>query len=157
MLAIAVILSALENMLPPLPILPPGVKLGLANVIIMYTVFFIGQKEAFALNILKAVFVFLTRGAIAGLLSASGGILSICMVILLASIFGDKVSYIIISIASAIAFNLGQIAAVSIIMTVSGIMFFLPTVLILSMILGTITGVALRILLPVLKRGGYYS
>ena len=42
--ALSVVLSFLEGTLTPLLGLPPGVKLGLANVVVMYALFFLGQR-----------------------------------------------------------------------------------------------------------------
>ena len=73
-LAMALVLSYVENLLPALPFLPPGVKLGLSHVVIMYCLFFVGAPSAFWIALLKSLFVLLTRGMIAALLSLSGGI-----------------------------------------------------------------------------------
>ena len=45
--ALSVVLMLLENMIPPLPALPPGVKLGLSNIAIMYCLFYMGKENAF--------------------------------------------------------------------------------------------------------------
>ena len=45
--ALSVVLSFLEGTLTPLLGLPPGVKLGLANVVVMYALFFLGRGSAF--------------------------------------------------------------------------------------------------------------
>ena len=50
MLALTVVLSIAESMFPAVAFLPPGVKIGLSNVVIMYTVFFIGKKETFFIS-----------------------------------------------------------------------------------------------------------
>ena len=44
--ALSVVLSFLEGTLTPLLGLPPGVKLGLANVVVMYALFFLGRGSA---------------------------------------------------------------------------------------------------------------
>ena len=75
--ALSVVLSFLEGTLTPLLGLPPGVKLGLANVVVMYALFFLGRGSAFTLVLLKSFFVLLTRGAMAGALSLGGGLLSL--------------------------------------------------------------------------------
>ena len=51
--ALSVVLSFLEGTLTPLLGLPPGVKLGLANVVVMYALFFLGRGSAFTLVLLK--------------------------------------------------------------------------------------------------------
>ena len=60
--ALSVVLSFLEGTLTPLLGLPPGVKLGLANVVVMYALFFLGRGSAFTLVLLKSYCVLLTRG-----------------------------------------------------------------------------------------------
>jgi heptaprenyl diphosphate synthase len=152
MLAIILVLTALEHMLPPLPLLPPNVKLGLSNIVTMYCVFFVGRASAVTMNALKAFFVFLTRGPMAGILSLSGGMLSIGIIILLTVIFKDKISYAIVSVAGAVAHNLGQYAAVSLIMQTVYMVYYLPVLLVAGVVMGVVTGVLLKVILPVFKR-----
>jgi len=149
LLAIIAVLSAIEHiLLPPLPFLPPNMKLGLSNIIVMYCVFFIGSAQAVTLNIAKSAFVLLMRGPIAATLSFCGGILSVCIIILLIKIFKERVSYISVSVAGAIAHNTGQFAAVSVIINSPYIIYYLPALLISGVILGTVTGLLLRIIMP---------
>jgi heptaprenyl diphosphate synthase len=152
MLAIILVLTALEHMLPPLPLLPPNVKLGLSNIVTMYCVFFVSRASAVTMNALKAFFVFLTRGPMAGMLSLSGGLLSIGVIILLTVIFKEKISYAVISVAGAVAHNLGQYAAVSVIMQTVYLAYYLPVLLLAGVAMGVITGVLLKVTLPVFKR-----
>jgi len=149
MLAIIIILSAVEHIfLPPLPFLPPNMKPGISNIIIMYCVFFIGKTQALTLNIAKSFFAFLMRGPVAASLSFSGGILSVCAIILLVKIFKERGSYIFISVAGATAHNIGQFAAVSVILYSPYIIYYLPVLLISGVILGTVTGILLKIIMP---------
>lgn len=55
--ALAMALSFIEGTLV-IPGLLPGMKLGLANIVVMYALFFMGPKQALVLDILKALFVF---------------------------------------------------------------------------------------------------
>ena len=154
MLAIMFVVSALEKMLPPFPLMPPGASIGLANVVVMYTVFFIGAKEAFALNFMKAGLIALARGPIAGALSLAGGMLSVCVVVILDRVFADKISVILISAASAIAHNIGQLAVFAVIAGLSAALYYFPFLMIAGVFLGIITGIVLNVILPVLKNGG---
>ena len=56
--ALAMALSFIEGTLV-IPGLLPGMKLGLANIVVMYALFFMGPRQALVLDILKALFVFL--------------------------------------------------------------------------------------------------
>ena len=74
--ALAMALSFIEGSLV-IPGLLPGMKLGLANIVVMYALFFMGVKQALVLDVLKALFVFLVSGFTAGFLSLCGGLLSL--------------------------------------------------------------------------------
>ena len=54
-------LSFIEGTLV-IPGLAPGMKLGLANIVVMYALFFMGARQALYLDLLKALFVFLVSG-----------------------------------------------------------------------------------------------
>ena len=80
--ALAMALSFIEGTLV-IPGLLPGMKLGLANIVVMYALFFMGPKQALVLDVLKAFFVFLVSGWTAGFLSLCGGLLSLLVMWLL--------------------------------------------------------------------------
>lgn len=153
--AIAIILSVIENSLPPLPISIPGVKFGLSNIAVMYVLFFIGKNQAFSIVLLKAIFVFSTRGWIASVLSLSGGLLSVTVMILLMYVFREKASYLILSIFGAISHNVGQLAAVSIVYTNLYLLYFFPFLLVSGVMAGIVTSVLLNIIKPAFTRVGF--
>ena len=164
MLAVIFVLSALEFLLASLPFLPPHVKPGLANIVIMYCVFFVGKAQAVSLSLAKSLFVFLMRGPMAGLLSLCGGLLSICVIILLSTLFsrrqGEKVSYAAISVAGACAHNLGQYAVLLVLMSLPliSMAYYLPVLIISGVAMGLLTGVLLKALLPTIHaRSGYFT
>lgn len=153
--AIAIILSIIENSLPPLPIAVPGVKFGLSNIAVMYVLFFVGKESAYMVAVLKAVFVFATRGWIASVLSLTGGILSLTIMILLMVLFREKISYLILSIAGAVFHNIGQLIAVSIVYTNLYLMYFMPVLLVTGVLAGIVTSVLLNVIRPAFKRIGF--
>ena len=73
MFALAMVLSYVESMIT-VPGLPPGVKLGLSNIVTMYCVFFLGWRQAYTLAVLKGSFALLTRGFTAACMSTAGGL-----------------------------------------------------------------------------------
>jgi len=152
MLALITVVSALEHMLPPLPLLPPHVRLGLSNVVTMYTLFFIGRGPAVALAFLKSLFVFLMRGAAAGFLSLCGGMLSICVIILLSALTRNRVSYLLLSEAGAVTHNIGQMLAASLILQTDIVFYYLPVLVVSGILLGGLSGTALRIVMPVFHK-----
>ena len=70
--ALAMALSFIEGTLV-IPGLLPGMKLGLANIVVMYALFFMGPRQALVLDVLKALFVFLVSGFTAGAVLSSAG------------------------------------------------------------------------------------
>ena len=147
MLALTIVLATLESMLPPLPFAPPGIRLGLANVVTMYVLFFVGKKHAFLLIALKSVFVVLTRGILAGVLSATGGALALLVIVLLLLI-PKRTSYLLLSSAGAMAHNFGQMAAASLILSANILAIYWPLIIIFGVVLGCITGKILEIVIP---------
>jgi len=147
MLSLSVTLTALEHSLPPIPFMPPGLRLGLSNIVTMYCVFFVGFKRAAALNVFKSLFVFITRGSVAFALSLCGGLLSVCVIIALAHIFKKKISYAAVSVAGAITHNIGQYAAVSAITAPFYFVYYLPVLIVSGIFMGLATGAVLKAVL----------
>lgn len=151
MLTLIVVLSIFEGALCAALMLPPGVKPGLGNIVIMFALFFIGKKQAFCLNVLKGLFALITRGVTAGILSLCGGLLSMCVIILLMLAFREKISYMLLSISGAIAHNMGQLIMASIIINSSFALYYFPVLIISGAVMGSITGILLKTLMPVLN------
>ena len=120
----------------------------------MYALFFLTKKQAYAIAILKALFVFFSRGAIAGALSLSGGVLSLTVMIVLMMIFKDKISYLIISIFGSVFHNIGQLVMVTFILNSIYIWGYFPILLISGVIAGFATSTLLRFILPAFQRLG---
>lgn len=151
--AAALVLTVVEYQIPiPMPV--PGVRLGLSNIVVMYSLFFLKKRDAFTLAVLKSFFVFLTRGAVAALISFCGGMMSILVMMVLMAVLKDRISYLMVSVAGAVFHNLGQIAAVSLLYTNLLLWAYLPVLLITGILAGTATSSLLRITLPALKRLG---
>lgn len=150
--AIALVLAVVENSLPPLPFAVPGVKLGLSNIAVMYALFFLHKRQAFAIAVLKALFVAITRGFIAGLLSFSGGILSLIVMSLLLWVFKEKISYFILSVFGAVFHNIGQFVVISFIYTSVYLWVYLPVLLVSGVFAGIATSALLKLILPAFKR-----
>lgn len=148
--ALAIALAFLENLLPSfVPV--PGIKLGLSNVVTMYCVFLMGRGRALTLAVLKALFTLLTRGLIASLLSLSGGVLSVVVMVLLLALAGGGLSYSAASMAGAVVHNLGQLTAAALLLRLGAVLwYYLPVLVISGIVMGLLTGILLRTVLPYL-------
>ncbi|MCK9479852.1 MAG: Gx transporter family protein [Firmicutes bacterium] len=150
--AVAVILSAAEHTLPPIYPMFPGVKLGLSNIAVMFSLFFIKKSSAFSIALLKAFFVFAIKGAVAGVLSLLGGVLSLSVMILLLFIFKTKISYMILSISGAIFHNIGQVVGICIIYKGLFLWTYTPFLIVAGTVAGIATATLLRLILPLLGK-----
>ena len=139
--ALAMALSFIEGTLV-IPGLLPGMKLGLANIVVMYALFFMGPKQALVLDVLKAFFVFLVSGWTAGFLSLCDH----CPL---------RPTWFILSVCGALAHNIGQLLGASVILSTAVSLYYAPIMLVLGLVMGMLTSVTLRAMLPALGRLGY--
>lgn len=152
--ALAMALSFVEGMLV-IPGLMPGMKLGLANIVVMYALFFMGGKQALVLDLLKALFVFLVSGWTAGFLSLCGGLFSLLVMWVLYDHFPAQPTWFILSVCGALAHNVGQLLGASVILSSAMSLYYAPVMLVFGLIMGSLTSITLRALLPALGRLGY--
>ena len=150
LLALALALSFFEGSLPALPMLPPGVKLGLSNLVVMYSVFFLGAGQALLIAVLKSCFVLLTRGATGALLSLVGGVLSVSVMVLLRKIRG--LSPMFVSIGGAVSHNIGQLLAVTLLLHNRYALYYVPVLILSGIGMGILTGTLLKFVLPCFRK-----
>lgn len=150
--ALAIVLSFFESLITPLLGLPPGIKLGLANVVVMYALYYLGKKEALALVLLKAGFAIFTRGVNAGLLSLAGGLLSFALMALLL-LMKNKPSVVLVSIVGALGHNFGQFGMACLLLGPSFVVYA-PVLLISGVIMGFLTAICFQVITPALEKTG---
>ncbi len=151
MLAAALVLALLEGILPPLPA-PIPLRYGLANIAIMATIIFIGPMEAFAVAFLKSVFVLMTRGLIAGLVSMTGTLLSVGVMIALDYLFKRRTSVFLMSTMGAIFHNAGQLLFLMLFMQFKiSVVFVGPYLLLFGLLTGLLSGLLLFVTMRPLR------
>ena len=136
--ALAMAFSYLESMIV-VPGLLPGMRLGLSNLVTMYGVFFLGKKTGYTLAVMKSVFVLLTRGFVAGMLSLSGGLISITAIVLVDWFFRYSLHYITLSVIGAVMHNIGQLMLARFLTSVF-LYYYIPVLLISGLVVGAVTG-----------------
>ena len=147
--ALAMALSFIEGTLT-IPGLLPGMKLGLANIVVMYALFFMGPRQALVLDVLKALFVFLVSGFTAGLLSLCGGLLSLLVMWVLYYLLPVRPTWFILSVCGALAHNIGQLLGAGVIISSSLSFYYAP-----GLVMGALTSITLKALLPALGKMGF--
>lgn len=139
MLALALICSYVEVLIP-IPIGIPGIKLGLANIVIVFAMYSMGIKEALVLSIMRVTISgFMFGNVIAIAYSLSGGLLSLLIMFLLKKT--DKLSVISVSIAGGIFHNIGQMIIATILVDNYYVLYYVPVLMIAGFITGACIGV----------------
>lgn len=148
--AIALTIFMLEAQLPPL--LPmPGVKIGLANIVTVFTVFAIGPAEGAAVLFVRVFLGAVFAGNFSTILySAAGGALAILATILLRKILTEQQLWVAGCIG-AIAHSIGQMAVAVLVMGSPAILVYLPVMIAVSIVTGLFTGLCAQFLI---NRGG---
>ena len=139
LLAIAIILGIVDSYIPTNI---PGVKLGLANIIIVMVLYLFSYKEAILINLIRIYISALLRGTIFSmgfLMSLSGGILSLLIMIILKYILKNK-GIIFVSIIGAIFHSIGQNLIAIIYLDTINILYYLPILILISILTGFIMG-----------------
>lgn len=139
-LALALVCSYIESLLP-FHFGIPGIKLGLANIVILLLLYYAGAKEAAFVSILRILLCgFLFGNLFSILYSLAGGILSfLCMALLKKTGIFHMVS---ISAAGGMAHNLGQIFVAAAVVENLNLFFYLPLLLSVGVITGILIGIA---------------
>lgn len=142
--AVAMILSYVESLLPSVGI--PGVKMGLANIAVIFALFRFGWKEAAALSLVRVVLVSLLFGSVGAMLySLAGAVLSLAVMVLLRRI--DRFSTVGISVAGGVAHNAGQILMAMLILQTKQLLGYLPVLAVSGIAGGVLTGLAAALLI----------
>lgn len=142
--AVAMILSYVESLLPSVGI--PGVKMGLANIAVIFALFRFGCKEAAALSLVRVVLVSLLFGSVGAMLySLAGAVLSLAVMALLRRI--DRFSTVGISVAGGVAHNAGQILMAMLILQTKQLLGYLPVLAVSGIAGGVLTGLAAALLI----------
>lgn len=150
--ALAIALSLMEGAIAPLLGLMPGVKIGLANIVVMYALLYLSKRQALVLVLLKALFSLVFFGVTAGFLSACGGLFSLCV---MAAVYKFGATHFIMSTCGALAHNMGQLAGASIILSSALALTYMPVLLVSGLVMGGITAGSMKVLLPALKNVGF--
>ncbi len=152
MVSQAMILSLVESMLPIPPIVT-GMKLGLANIVTLLAIIFLGYGDALTVVIIRCILSsFFSGGLIFFLFSISGGVLSVLVMALLYKKMSKALSLTGISIAGALAHNTGQVLIACIVMKTAAVLGYMPLLLGASVVMGCFTGLCSGFLSSALKK-----
>ena len=143
----AIVIAILESFIPSLGI--PGVKLGLANIVILIILYELGIVEAIIVNLLRVVVVGLVRGTFLSmgfLMSITGAVFSLSIMILFYLLI-KKFSIIGVSVIGAIFHVFGQILIAMIFLGTTYIVLYLPIIAVSAIITGVFVGIVAKLII----------
>ena len=150
MIALAMIFSYVETMIP-INFGIPGVKLGLANLVIVAAIYLFGGKQAFLISIVRIFLSGFMCGNLASIMySLAGGLLSLAVMLLLKKT--DKLSILAVSVMGGICHNIGQLIVAMLVVENLKLIFYVPVLLISGFLTGLLIGIVCRVILPAVKR-----
>lgn len=140
-IALAMIMSYIELLIPPIFAAVPGIKLGLPNIIIIYVLYKIGFKSAFLISVVRVLLVAILFGnAMTLSYSIAGAVLSIVLMGILKRT--NAFSMIGVSVAGAVMHNIAQVL-VAVILLESTLIGYYAIILAIT---GTVSGVLIGII-----------
>ncbi|SHI34050.1 Gx transporter family protein [Parasporobacterium paucivorans] len=137
--AFAIILSYIEVILP-FNFGIPGVKLGLANLVVVIVLFNIGPREAMLINIVRIFIIALLFGNPFSLLFSFAGAF-ISFVFMFLAMKSKLFSIIAVSVVGGVTHNIAQIVIASLVVETYGILYYLPVLIIAGFVTGLVLGI----------------
>ena len=149
LLAISIILSYIENLLPSNNLLF-GVRIGLSNICVVLGISIIGKMRTFIITILRVILMSLIFGSIIKFyISIFGFFLSFLCMCLYSNV--KNYDIIVLSIIGGFSHILGQFIALIILLNNTNVLYILPMYLLLGIITGLFIGILSKLILKKLK------
>lgn len=146
LVSVAMVLSWIESQIPPFVAIP-GVKVGLANIAVVFALYRFGWKEAIGISLVRVFAVSMLFGTAVSLAySVAGAAVSLLGMVLLKK--SGLFSNVAVSVAGGVLHNVGQIGMACILLETNVLKYYLPF-LILS---GVIAGVAIGLISAVMVK-----
>ena len=144
--AATIVIAVLESFIPSVGI--PGVKLGLANIMILVTLYELGVIEAAFVNLARVFLASLIRGTLFTMgffMSLAGAFLSLGIMVLFYLLI-KKFSIIGVSVIGSIFHVTGQILVAMIFLSTTYILYYLPVIAISAIITGILVGLIAQLI-----------
>lgn len=148
--SLALIFSYVEFLIP-FSFGIPGIKLGLANVVIIIALYTLGTSYAFSINLLRVLLSGILFGNLFAIAySLTGALVSfLCMVLLKKT---KCFSITGVSMAGGVAHNLGQIIAAALIIENVKIFYYFPVLVFSGMLTGIFIGILAHLIYSRVKQ-----
>lgn len=139
LVALAFIFSYIE-LLVPFHFIVPGMKLGLANIVVVTALYLLGPRDALTISFVRIVLVAFTFGNLNTMIySLAGGALSFIAMAMAKKI--GTFSVIGVSVLGAVFHNIGQIFVAMFMLETKTLVNYLPFLVIMSLVTGVLIGI----------------
>ncbi len=146
---LAMILSFVESQIPAFVAIP-GIKVGLANIAVIFCLYRFGAREAIAVSVIRVILVSVLFGTpVTFLYSLSGATLSFITMLLLKRF--TPLSEVGVSVAGGVMHNIGQIGMACIMLSTNVLIIYLPVLLLSGTVAGIAVGIAAGIVIKRVK------
>ena len=143
--ALALIFSYVETLIP-VNLGIPGVKLGLANLIIVVALYKMRLSEAYLLSVVRVLLAgFIFGNYFSIIYSLAGGLLSLTVMALLKKWGGFSLQGI--SIAGGVFHNIGQLIVAAVVVETFSVTFYFPVLLVAGLLTGLVIGIVAEMML----------
>lgn len=149
LIALALVLSYIEAQIPAFVAIS-GIKVGLANIVVVFALYKFGLKEALLISVFRVVLSALMFGSVMSLAySAAGAFLSLLGMVILKKL--NLFSCVAVSVVGGVLHNLGQILMACLVLETNVVVYYLPFLILSGTIAGVVVGLVAAL---VLKRLG---
>lgn len=150
-LAYALIMGVIETLIP-LDFIAPGVRLGLANVVVLTAIYLFSWRDVLGIILLKSFIPSMLFGTVFTFLySLSGSLLSFAVMYALIRLLRGRLSPVGVSVCGAIAHNVGQLLVASCLVSSAAVFAYLPVLLVSGVITGILVGTAVGVTLKYIE------
>lgn len=147
--SVAMILSFVESRIPAFVAIP-GVKVGLANIAVIFALYKMGWREALTVSLVRVALAALLFGSVVSLAySIAGALISLSVMILLRRL--GVFTEVAVSVVGGITHNIGQILVAFLLLETEVVFYYLPFLLVSGVIAGIAVGIASSLLVKKIK------
>lgn len=145
LLSVSVVLSIIESAIPVINNIVPGMKLGLANSVIIFAIYMLSFKDALYISIMRIILVGILRTGLFNtyfIFSIVGAIMSIISMYI--SKKYTKLSVVGVSVIGAIFHSIGQTIIAILLLNNINVIYYIPYLFILSIPAGILVGISAK-------------
>lgn len=144
-IALAFVLSYVESLFPIQGAMP-GMKLGLTNLVVLFALYFMNDRAAFVINLVRILLVAATFGNFFSLFySLAGGMLSFIVMFLLKKTGVFRI--VTVSVAGSVSHNAGQILMAMVLLGTKQVSWYFGVLCISGVVAGVVIGMLAALVL----------